>query len=118
MRWRSRVDLLTGQHVQFRDRVLEPMEVREVGMEVECGHPVEELQPIQPIVDFDRRRRTIQLGSGSESKSVANRYTEPREQRASEAAKTLPRRNGLVAVVKELRLLTVLAIWSREFFDL
>ncbi len=48
---------------------------------------------------------TVRLGGGAQSKLIVHRHAECREQRASEAAEALLRREGFVPMMMELRLL-------------
>jgi hypothetical protein len=43
MRRRGEVDTLSSQHVHFVSRSAEPLEMREVGMEIEGRHAIEKL---------------------------------------------------------------------------
>jgi hypothetical protein len=112
------IDALAGQHVHFLEGSAEAFEMRQMGMEIECRDALEKPQPIGPALDHDRRRRAIGLGGGVEPKSIFHRHAKSGEERASETAETLLRRDHLIPMMAEFRFLQAHPLAIRKAFGI
>jgi hypothetical protein len=88
--------------------------MRQMRVEVERGHPLEEPQAVERGVDFDGRRRSVGLGSGMQPEPVFHRNAKSGQERAREAAEALLRRDGPIPVMEKLRERKILPIVVRK----
>ena len=81
-------------------------------MEVEGTDVAKQTRLVDSAINLDRRRHPVWRRCRPQTEEIIDGYAEPGQQCACEAAKTLPRRNALVAMVKifdELALCPVLS---------
>ncbi len=76
--------------------------MRQVRVQIESVHPVQDPEPIQCGVGLDGRGCPVGCGGGAQAETILHRNTKSVQQLAGEAAKALLRRYGPVAVVVEL----------------
>lgn len=97
---RRRIDLLTGQHVHPHCALAEPFEVRQVRMQIERLDPLKQPKIVARSISVNQGRRAVRLGRWAKTEPVFDRYAQSGEERASEPAEPLARRNATVAVME------------------
>jgi hypothetical protein len=77
-------------------------------------------QLVKSTINLDVRRRPLRGRRGPQTEAIFDRYAEPSQQGAREAAETLPGRNGVVAMVPmfgDLAFNAILSHRTRSFSD-
>ena len=112
MRRRSHIDFLPGENVHPLVRWTNPLELRQVRVEVEGFDVPKQAELVKRTIYLDGRWRPVRSGRWPQTEAIIDGYAEPSQQCARKAAETLPGRNAMVAMVAIFRELAFDALLS------